>query len=65
MSVLKEKMGKYIKQFKQKDENIILIEHIENIIKEFSKDTFIITDKFELTYLQGEIDSIKEIIKTS
>ncbi len=65
MSVLKEKMWKYIKQFKQKDENIILIEHIENIIKEFSKDTFIITDKFELTYLQGEIDSIKEIIKTS
>lgn len=58
--VLEEKMTNY-----EKDLNDPTKEKIEEIMKKFPKDIFIITDNFELKYLQSKIISIKEKLQTN
>lgn len=64
MEVLKEKMEKYLQELEEKEqEETTLSERIQNVMAKFSQETFTVTDKFELTYLQEKLKEMKDKIK--
>lgn len=64
MNVLQEKMTEYqtlIEQSKKTD--MTNKQYIDDIMTKFSQDIFVVTDKFEMKYLQEKIEEIKNKIK--
>jgi len=62
MEVLQEKCSYYIKQLHE-IQNSNQKENLKQIINEFRNNKFIVSDNYELTYLQDSINTIKWIIK--
>ncbi|MCX6824946.1 MAG: reverse transcriptase domain-containing protein [candidate division SR1 bacterium] len=63
MDVLKEKMENYLADIRGQE--MQGREEIEHIIEKFSKEKFILTDRFELTYLQKQIKELRKFLQQS
>ena|GEM_PF-3103305 len=64
MDVLKERMEKYLQNLEEKENaEKSLSEQVQEVMDEFSKDIFTVTDNFELTYLQTKLKEMKDKIK--
>ena len=65
MEVLKEKMEHYIKRMEYTYGDKEYKNHLDTLLDEFNNDTFIATDKFELSYLQEKVERMKFIIEVN